>query len=66
MRIATMVTLAAISAASAANASLPPNGGLANALTSEKEYLDELAPHQLSSLIDILNEGAVLATDTAE
>jgi len=58
MRIKTIVTAAAIATASSASASLPPNGGLSDALVTEKEYLDELAPNQLSNLIEILNEGA--------
>lgn len=58
MRIKTIVTAAAIATASTANASLPPNGGLSDALVTEKEYLDELAPNQLSNLIEILNDGA--------
>ncbi len=55
MRIKTLITVAGIAAASAANASLPPNGGLSNELLSEREYLDQIAPDQLSNLIDILN-----------
>jgi hypothetical protein len=54
----TFAALATIAAASAANASLPPNGGLGDQLLSEKEYLDQLAPNQLSNLIDILNDSA--------
>lgn len=55
MRIKTLITVAGIAAASAANASLPPNGGLSGNLLSEKEYLDQIAPDQLSNLIEILN-----------
>jgi len=58
MRIVTLATIATIAAGSAANASLPPNGGLDNQLLSEKEYLDNLAPNQLSNLINILNTNA--------
>ena len=58
MRITTLATIATIAAASAANASLPPNGGLTSNLLSEKEYLDQIAPDQLSNLIEILNVGA--------
>lgn len=58
MRIKALVTVAGIAAASAANASLPPNGGLTSNLLSEKEYLDQIAPDQLSNLIDILNVSA--------
>ena len=58
--LATIATIAAASAATTANASLPPNGGLGTALLSEKEYLDQLAPNQLSNLINILNDGAAV------
>ncbi len=54
MRITTLAALATL-AASTANASLPPSGGLGANLLSEKEYLDQIAPDQLSNLIDILN-----------
>jgi len=44
--------------ATTAHASLPPAGGLTASLLSEKEYLDQIAPDQLSNLIDILNVSA--------
>lgn len=58
MRIKTLVAAAGIAAASTANASIPPNGGLTGTLLAEKEYLDQIAPDQMSNLIEILNVGA--------
>ncbi len=58
MRFTTLATLAGLVAASGANASLPPNGGLTDEFVTEKEYLDQIGPDRLSNLIDILNEGA--------
>jgi|GEM_PF-7113784 len=58
MKLKALITIAGIAAASSANASLPPNGGLTGNLLSEKEYLDQIAPDQLSNLIDILNVSA--------
>ncbi len=62
MRMKTLATLAALTAAGAAHASLPPNGGLETGPLSEKEYLDQIGPDQLSNLIDILNDGAATAS----
>jgi len=58
MRIKALAAIATIAAASTAHASLPPAGGLTTDLLSEKEYLDQIAPDQLSNLIDILNVSA--------
>lgn len=57
-RTTAIAALAALTTATAAQASLPPNGGLNSSITSEKDYLDQIAPDQLSNLIDILNIGA--------
>lgn len=57
MRIKALAAIATL-AATTAHASLPPAGGLTASLLSEKEYLDQIAPDQLSNLIDILNVSA--------
>ncbi len=58
MRMTTFATIASLAAATSAHASLPPNGGLGAGPLSEKEYLDQISPDQLSNLIEILNDGA--------